>query len=209
MSNLANIRVMVVDDHPVVCRGLAAIIQAEPGMTVAGQASDGQQAVALFREHRPDVTLMDLRMPGMGGVEAIKTIRAEFHDARFIILTTYDGDEDIHRALKAGAQAYLLKGMSDCELVSAIRKVHAGLRYLPENVRKTLANRPPKSDLSGRELQILNLIVTGMSNKQIGDHLGITEATVKWHVNIILSRLNVSDRTQAAVSALDRGIVEL
>jgi two-component system NarL family response regulator len=209
MSNPANIRVMVVDDHPVVCRGLAAIIQAEPGMTVAGQASDGQQAVALFREQRPDVTLMDLRMPGMGGVEAIKSIRAEFHDARFIILTTYDGDEDIHRALKAGAQAYLLKGMSDCELVSAIRKVHAGLRYLPENVRKTLANRPPKSDLSGRELQILNLIVKGMSNKQIGDHLGITEATVKWHVNIILSRLNVSDRTQAAVSALDRGIVEL
>jgi two-component system, NarL family, response regulator len=209
MSVAPSIRVLVVDDHPVVCRGLAAIIQAEPGMAVTGQASDGHQAVAIFRQQRPDVTLMDLRMPAMSGVEAIGVIRAEFPDARFIVLTTYDGDEDIHRALKAGALAYLLKGMSDSELVSAIRKVHAGLRYLPENVRKTLANRPPKSDLSSRELQILNLIVKGMSNKQIGEHLGITEATVKWHINIILSRLNVSDRTQAAVTALDRGIVEL
>jgi DNA-binding NarL/FixJ family response regulator len=203
------IRVLVVDDHPVVCRGLAAIIQAEPGMQVIGQASDGVQAIQMFRKHQPDVTLMDLRMPGMGGVEAIRRIRAEFPQARFVVLTTYQGDEDIHRSLKAGAQAYLLKGMSDAELVQAIRNVHSGLRYLPPNVLETLANRPPKSDLSDRELQILNLIVKGMSNKRIAGALGITEATVKWHVNIILSRLNVTDRTQAAVTALNRGIVEL
>jgi two-component system NarL family response regulator len=209
MQKPDEIRVMVVDDHPVVCRGLAAIIQSEPGMTVSGQAPDGRHAVELFRKHRPDVTLMDLRMPVLGGVDAIKAIRAEFPDARFIVLTTYDGDEDIHRALKAGAQAYLLKGMSDGELVSAIRKVHGGQRYLPDQVRQTLEKRPPMSELSVRELQILKLIVKGMSNKRIGDGLGITEATVKWHVNIILSRLNVSDRTQAAVTALERGIVQL
>jgi two-component system NarL family response regulator len=209
MQKPGEIRVLVADDHPVVCRGLAAIIQAEPGMVVSGQAPDGLQGVKMFREHRPDVTLMDLRMPVMGGVEAIGVIRSEYPDARFIVLTTYDGDEGIHRALKAGAQAYLLKGMSDSELVGVIRKVHAGLRYLPEDVRQSLANRPPKSDLSERELQILKLIVKGLSNKGIGDALGITEATVKWHVNIILSRLQVTDRTQAAVTALDRGIVEL
>jgi two-component system NarL family response regulator len=209
MHRLGEIRVLVADDHPVVCRGLAAIIEAEPGMVVSGQAPDGLQGVKMFREHRPDVTLMDLRMPVMGGVEAIGVIRSEYPDARFIVLTTYDGDEAIHRALKAGAQAYLLKGMSDSELVGVIRKVHSGQRYLPEDVRQSLASRPPKSDLSERELQILKLIVKGLSNKGIGDALGITEATVKWHVNIILSRLQVSDRTQAAVTALDRGIVEI
>jgi two-component system NarL family response regulator len=209
MSRPERIRVLVVDDHPVVCRGLTAIIQAEEGMLVVGQASDGWQAVRMFREHTPDITLMDLRMPVMSGVEAIRAIHAEFSSARFIVLTTYHGDEDIHRALKAGAQAYLLKGMSDTELLEAIRNVHSGLKYLPQPVLESLASRPPKSDLSERELQILHLIVKGMSNKRIGDSLGITEATVKWHVNMILSRLNVSDRTQAAVTALNRGIVEL
>jgi DNA-binding NarL/FixJ family response regulator len=209
MNRPEKIRVLVVDDHPVVCRGLAAIIQAEPGMSVTGQAPDGAQAVRMFREQRPDITLMDLRMPVMSGVEAIRAIHKDFPGARFIVLTTYHGDEDIHRALKAGAQAYLLKGMSDVELLEAIRNVHAGLRYLPQPVLDTLASRPPKSDLSGRELEILHLIVKGMSNKRIGESLGIAEATVKWHVNMILSRLNVSDRTQAAVTALNRGIVEL
>jgi len=209
MSRSDKIRVLVVDDHPVVCRGLTAIIQAEPGMLVVGQASDGLDAVRMFGEHKPDITLMDLRMPLMSGVEAIRAIHMDFPDARFIVLTTYHGDEDIHRALKAGAQAYLLKGMSDIELLEAIRNVHSGLRYLPQPVLESLANRPPKSDLSERELQILHLIVKGMSNKRIGESLGITEATVKWHVNMILSRLHVSDRTQAAVTALNRGIVEL
>jgi DNA-binding NarL/FixJ family response regulator len=202
------IRVLIVDDHPVVCRGLAAIIQSERGMSVVGQAFNGVQAVQMFREHQPDVTLMDLRMPAMTGVEAIRAIRETRPTAVFIVLTTYHGDEDIYRALKAGAQSYLLKGMSDQELVGAIRNVHAGLRYLPQPILDSLANRPPKSELTERELQILKLIVKGMSNRQIAESLGIAEPTVKWHVNILLSRLNVSDRTQAAVAALQRGIVE-
>jgi len=205
----SQIRVLISDDHPVVCRGLASIIQTEPGMEVAAQAANGGQAVQLFREHKPNVTLMDLRMPVMDGVEAIRAIRKENADARIIVLTTYQGDEDIHRALKAGAQSYLLKGMADVELVTAIRNVHAGCRYLPHPVRESLANRPPNSELSGRELQILGLIVKGRSNRQIGEALAITEATVKWHVNIIFSRLNVSHRTQAAVAALSRGLVEM
>ena len=202
------IHVLIADDHPVVCRGLAAIIRCESGMSVAGQASDGRQAVQMFNEHRPDVTLMDLRMPVMGGVEAILTIRKSFPAAVFIVLTTYHGDEDIHRALKAGAQSYLLKGMSDTELIGAIRNVHAGIRYLPKPIMDSLASRPPNSELKDRELQILTLIVKGLSNREIAAALGIAEATVKWHVNILLSRLNVSDRTQAAVAALHRGIVE-
>jgi DNA-binding NarL/FixJ family response regulator len=208
MGKAEIIRVVIADDHPVVCRGLAAIIKTEADMEVVGQASNGQQAVDLFRAHSPDVTLMDLRMPVMSGVEAIRTIRKESPHGGFIVLTTYQGDEDIHRALKAGAQGYLLKGMSDNELIDAIRSVHSGIRYLPKPVLQTLMNRPPKSDLSEREHQILNLIVKGMSNRRIGEELGLTEATVKWYVNIILSRLNVSDRTQAAVAALHRGIVE-
>lgn len=202
------IRVLIADDHPVVCRGLAAIIKTEPGMSVVGQAANGQQAVELYRRHEPHITLMDLRMPVMGGVEAIVAIRREYPTATFIVLTTYEGDEAIHRALKAGAQSYLLKGMSDSELVGAIRNVHAGLRYLPKPIMESLANRPPNSELKDRELQILTLIVKGMSNREIATTLGIAEATVKWHVNILLSRLNVSDRTQAAVAALHRGIVE-
>ena len=203
------IRVLIADDHPVVCRGLASIIRTEPGMTVVGVAANGELAVQMFRQHKPHVTLMDLRMPVMDGVEAIRAIRSEVPDASVIVLTTYQGDEDIHRALKAGAQAYMLKGMSDVELLAAIRNVHAGHKYLPQPVRESLASRPPNSELSARELQILSLIVKGMSNRQIGDVLEIAEATVKWHVNLIFSRLNVSHRTQAAVTALSRGIVEM
>ena len=205
----AHIRVLIADDHPVVCRGLASIIQTEPDMAVVGQAANGEQAVQMFREHKPNVTLMDLRMPAMDGVEAIRAIRSENADASIIVLTTYQGDENIYRALKAGAQSYLLKGMADVELLTAIRNVHAGRRYLPQPIRESLANRPPNSELSGRELQILELIVKGRSNRQIGETLEIAEATVKWHVNIILSRLNVSHRTQAAVAALSRGLVEM
>jgi DNA-binding NarL/FixJ family response regulator len=152
---------------------------------------------------------MDLRLPAMSGVEAIAAMREKSPKLRFIVLTTYDGEEDIVRALRAGAQAYLLKAMSHVELADAIRKVHAGLRYLPEGVSNTLTNRPPESELSPREMDVLKLIVEGRSNREIGDTLGISEATVKWHVNIILGRLRVSDRTQAAVAALKRGIVHL
>jgi two-component system, NarL family, response regulator len=209
MTGAEKIRVMIADDHPVVCRGLSAIIRAERGMRVVGEASNGRQLVEMFRQHTPDVTLIDLRMPLMNGVEAVRAIRKEWPTAGILILTTYEGDEDIFRALEAGAQGYLLKGMPPNELLDAIRNVHHGLRYLPPPVLETLANRPPNSELSSRERQVLKLIVKGMSNRQIADALGISQSTVKWHVNIVLDRLNVSDRTAAAVTALRRGIVEL
>jgi two-component system NarL family response regulator len=205
----AAIRVIIVDDHPVVRFGLAAIIGLQPDMTVAGEAGSGEEACALCESRGADVVLMDLRLRGMSGVEAIRTIRKSNPRLRFIVLTTYDGVEDIHRALEAGAQAYLLKAISHTDLANAIRTVHSGSRYLPPSVSKSLAGRPPQSELSARELQVLELIVRGRSNKEIGDVLGISEATVKWHVNMILSRLDVSDRTQATVAALQRGIVHL
>ena len=205
----AAIRVIIVDDHPVVRFGLGAIIGLQPDMTVAGEAGSGEEACALCESRPADVVLMDLRLPGMSGVEAIRAIRKSSPKLRFIVLTTYDGDEDIHRALEAGAQAYLLKAMSHTDLATAIRTVHSGSRYIPASISKSLAGRPPQSELSARELQVLELIVKGRSNKEIGDALGISEATVKWHVNMILSRLDVSDRTQATVAALQRGIVHL
>jgi two-component system, NarL family, response regulator len=209
MIAVEKIRVMIADDHPVVCRGLSAIIRAERGMRVVGEASNGQQLIQMFRQHTPDVTLIDLRMPVMDGVEAVRIIRRDYPSAGILILTTYKGDEDIFRALEAGAQGYLLKGMPPHELLDAIRNVHHGLRYLPPPVLETLASRPPNSALSNRELQVLKLIVKGMSNKRIGEELGISQSTVKWHVNIVLARLNVADRTAAAITALRRGIVEL
>jgi DNA-binding NarL/FixJ family response regulator len=202
------IRVMVVDDHPVVRFGIAAMISAQPDMVVVAQAGTGKEAIQMFGRHNVDVTLMDLRLPEMSGVDAIRAIRSSHPDSAFIVLTTYQGDEDIHRALAAGAQAYLVKGMSYDELVGAIRKVHSGERYLPPAVIEALSKRPPNSELSPRELQILELIVKGRSNREIAEELQITVGTVKWHVNTILSRLHVSDRTQAAVTALHRGIVE-
>ena len=203
------IRVMIADDHPIVCLGLATMIDSQPDMTVVAQASNGREAVEMFTQHTPDVTLIDLRMPEMSGVDAIKAIRARHPGAVFIVLTTYQGDEDIHKAMAAGAQGYLLKGMPHDDLLEAIRRVKGGSQYLPPSVRSSLANRLPSSELSPRELQILELIVKGLSNKQIADRLGITEGTVKWHVNAILGRMNVSDRTQAAVAALNSGIVQL
>ena len=209
MSDSMTIRVILVDDHPVVRFGLAAIIGLQPDMTVVAEAGSGEEACAICDRHPADVVLMDLRLPGLSGVEAIRAIRKPHPKLRFIVLTTYDGDEDIHKALEAGAQAYILKGMSHNELVNAIRTVHSGLKYIPASVSKSLAERPPHSELSARELEVLGLIVKGRSNREIGEALGISEATVKWHVNIILSRLNVSDRTQATVAALQRGIVHL
>jgi DNA-binding NarL/FixJ family response regulator len=209
MSGPSTIRVIIVDDHPVVRFGLAAIIGLQPDLSVVAEAGSGEEACSICSRQAADVILMDLRLPGMSGVEAIRTIRKAQPKLRFIVLTTYDGDEDIHRALEAGAQAYLLKAMSHNDLISAIRTVQAGLKFIPETVSKSLEERPPHSALSARELEVLELIVKGRSNREIGDALGISEATVKWHVNIILSRLNVSDRTQAAVAALQRGIVHL
>ncbi len=209
MKSTKSINVMVVDDHPVVCSGLAAIVNGQRDMHVVAVAGDGQAAVELFARHQPDVTLMDLRMPEMSGVDTIRSIRQSQPVSRFIVLTTYEGDQDIERALSAGAHGYLLKGMSGETLISSIRSVHAGLKVLPPPILRSLADRPLHSELSPRELDILRLIVKGLSNRQIGDSLGITEGTVKWHINLLLSRLNVRDRTQAAVTALKRGIVEL
>lgn len=200
---------MVVDDHPMVRFGLAAFLNAQPNMEVVAQASTGEEAIELFDEFQPDVVLMDLRLPGISGVEAIRSIRGQHPDSRFVVMTTYEGDEDIYQALAAGAQAYLIKCMPSDVLVDAVRKVHGGLRAIPSSVAKNLATRTPNSKLTQRERDVLELIVKGRSNKEIAAELGITEGTVKCHVNVILSRLGVSARTQAAIAALQRGIVHL
>src|SRR6266496_5627632 len=198
---------MVIDDQAVVRQGLVSLIGTVPDMTVIAEGTNGQQAIELYRKHRPDVTLIDLRMPILGGVEAIITIRREFPDARLIVLTSYDGDEDIYRSLQAGAQGYLLKDMFFEELELAIRKVHSGSRLIPGPVAERLAERMTGSDLTSRELEVLEQIVRGRSNKEIGVLLKISEATVKSHINNLLSKLGVTDRTQAATTALKRGLV--
>ena len=203
------IRIMVIDDQAVVRQGFVALIDTVPDMVVVAEGTNGQQAIELYRLHRPDITLIDLRMPQLGGVEAIVAIRREFPDARLIVLTTYDGDEDIYRSLQAGAQGYLLKDMFFEELEDAIRKVHTGSRRIPAHVAERLAERMGTSDLTGREIEVLEQIVAGNSNKAIAQRLNISEATVKSHINNILSKLGVSDRTQAATTALQRGLVHL
>ena len=209
MSELAKISVLVVDDHPLMRFGVSTMINAQSDMAVVAQASDGREAIEQFRLHEPDVTLMDLRLPGMSGVEAIRAIREFNSHAHVAVLTTYEGDEDIHQALAAGARGYLLKGMSSETLVDAIRRVHAGLRSLPPPVARTLASRTPNSEISPREREVLSHVVHGKSNREIAALLGITEATVKCHVSELLRRLDVTDRTQAAVSALKRGFVHI
>jgi two-component system NarL family response regulator len=203
------IRIMVIDDQAVVRQGFVALINTVADMSVIAEGTNGQQAIELYRLHRPDITLMDLRMPQLGGVEAITAIRKEFPDARLIVLTTFDGDEDIYRSLQAGAQGYLLKDMFFEELEEAIRKVHGGSRRIPTHVAERLAERMGSSDLTGREIEVLEQIVGGNSNKAIASRLNISEATVKSHINNILSKLGVSDRTQAATTALQRGLVHL
>jgi two-component system NarL family response regulator len=200
---------MVVEDHHIVRQGLVALLATIPDMMVVAEAADGKQAIGLFRQHRPDVTLMDLRLPGMSGVEAVEQIRHEFAAARIIVLTTFDGDEDIYRALQAGARGYLLKGMFGDELMDAIRAVHSGKSRIPPLVAERLAERMGGPSLTSRELEVLELIVLGNSNKEIGGELAISEATVKTHVNSILDKLGVTDRTQAVRTALQRGIVHL
>lgn len=203
------IRVLIADDHSIVRQGLVTIINRDPEMTVIAQAENGQQAIDLFREHQPDVTLMDLRMPEVGGVEAISAICAEFKPARIIVLTTYDGDEDIYRGLHSGAQGYLLKDTKSHEVLNAIRTVARGQQYIPPDVGAKLVQRLNNPELRERELAVLGLMAQGMSNLEIGMALSISENTVKTHVNRILSKLGVSDRTQAVIVAVKRGIVSL
>ena len=201
--------VLVVDDHPIMRLGIAAIINAQPDMKICAQAGSGEDAVRLFHRHRPNVVLMDLRLPGMSGLEALRAIRREDPSARCVVLTTYEGDEDIHQALAAGAAGYIIKAMSHDTLVDALRRVHAGSRYLPSPVAQSLAGRTPNSDLSPREREVLSLMVQGKSNKDIAGALHITEATVKSHVSVILERMGVTDRTQAVIAALQRGLEHL
>lgn len=203
------IRLLVVDDHPVVRHGLVALLRTVEGMEVIAEANGGEDAVKLYREHLPDVTLMDLRLGTMGGVEAIQVIRADYPAAKIIVLTTFDGDEDIYRALQAGAKGYLLKGMSVDELISTIRAVNLGRSRIPAEIAEKLADRMSGPQLTRRELGVLQRIVQGRSNKEIGSDLLISEATVKTHINSLLSKLAVSDRTQAVTAAIQRGIVHL
>ena len=201
------IRILCVDDHPIVLEGLVSIIRLQTDMTVVAEAGDGNAAVEKYREHEPDVVVMDLRMPGLGGVEATALIRKEFPSARIIVLTTYEGDEDIHRALEAGAQAFLLKNMMGGALLQTIREVLAGRRCVPPPVAARLAEHTPRILLSSRELEVLKLIAEGLRNKEIGAALSIAENTVKIHTVNIFRKLNVTDRTQAVVSAFKRGII--
>jgi DNA-binding NarL/FixJ family response regulator len=203
------IRVLIVEDHNVVRQGLVALLNVVEGLEVVGEAADGVEAIAQYRKSRPDITLVDLRLPRMGGVEVIQRIRMEAPQARLIVLTTYDGDEDIYRALKAGAKAYLLKGMTTDELISTIREVHAGKSRIPPLIAEKLAERVGTEDLTPRESDVLEQIVYGRSNKEIATELEISEATVKTHINSLLSKLGVTDRTQAATTAIRRGIVPL
>jgi DNA-binding NarL/FixJ family response regulator len=203
------IRILIVEDHPIMRFGIATILNATPDMETVAQAGSAEEAIEIYEKVLPDITLMDLQLPGMSGVDAIRNIIARHREARFVVLTTYEGDEDIHQALEAGARSYIIKGMPHNALVSALRRVHSGGRFLPTPISQVLSSRTPNSDLSSREREVLNLIVKGKNNKEIARELGITEATVKCHVGVILSRLNVSDRTQAAIAALQRGLVHL
>ena len=203
----AVIRLLVVDDHALVRQGVAAVVGRERDMSVVGEAATGFQAVEQFRLLRPDVTIIDLGLPVMDGAEAMNTIRAEFPRSRFIALTVYEGDEDIDRALKAGAQAYLLKSVVPSQLVDTIRAVHAGLRRLPPELAERLLDRGPGPGLTPREVDVLRLMANGQSNIEIARTLHITKGTAKWFVSSILSKLGADDRTEAVTTALERGIL--
>jgi two-component system, NarL family, response regulator len=203
------IRIMVVDDHFAIRMGLAGSINLEPDMAVEAEASNGSQAIEGFRKHQPDIVLMDLKLPGTSGIEATTAICKEFPKAAIIMLSTHDGEEDIYRSLQAGARAYILKDAAREELMAAIRKVHAGERVISPAVGARLAERMTRAELTAREVEVLKLMAKGRSNKEIGSTLGIAEVTVKLHVGHLLTKLNANDRTQAATTALQRGILHL
>ena len=203
------IRILTVDDHPLLRDGIAALVASQSDMEVVGEASDGLEALEKFRKHRPDITLMDLVMPKMKGVDAITAIRAEFPEARIIVLTTYTGDVQVLHALKAGARAYLLKGLLRKELLETVRAVHTGRKCIPPEIAAQIAEHAGDEALSAREIDVLRLIASGNANKQIADQLSITEETVKGHVRNVLAKLSANDRTHAVTIGLKRGIIEL
>src|SRR5690349_9648547 len=209
MNEPALIRILVADDYLVVRKGLVTAINSQPDMVVVAEAMNGRQAVEMFQQHAPDIVLIDLRMPLMSGLEAVKAIRQQSADARLIVLTMYDGDEDIYRAFQAGARAYLLKDMVGEQMLEAIREVYAGRRHIPPEIGARLAERLPLSELTAREVEVLTLIVKGLTNSDIAGVLKISKGTVKIHVNNIYGKLGVNDRTQATTTALQRGIVHL
>jgi DNA-binding NarL/FixJ family response regulator len=209
MSELARIRVFSVDDHPLLQEGLAAIINNQPDMVLIAQASNAQQGIQLFRKHKPDVTLMDLRLPDQSGIDAMIAIRAEFSEARIIMLTTFEGDVEIQRALEAGARGYMLKSMPPKDLVEVIRQVHTGKKRIPPQLAAQLAEHISDEDLTAREIEVLSQIAGGNRNRDIAEKLFITEETVKVHIKHIMEKLGASDRTQAVAIGLRRGIIEL
>jgi DNA-binding NarL/FixJ family response regulator len=203
------IEILIVDDHPIMRFGIASIIGTQPDMKVVGQAGSGEECVDLFSRLDPDLTLMDLQLPGMSGASAIQNIRSKNSAAKVIVLTTYKGEDDIFQALRSGASGYLIKGMSHDRLVEAIRRVHSGKTYFPPEISSKLMTRTRDEILSSREREVLALIAEGDGNKQIGKKLGLTEGTVKCHVGSILGKLQVEDRTQALIVALHRGLIHL
>ena len=203
------IRVLAVDDHPLLREGIAALIGSEEDMELIGEASNGREALDLFRKYQPDITLMDLQMPEMNGIDAIGAIRGEFPEARIIVLTTHPGDVQVSRALKAGARAYLMKGELRKELLETIRAVHAGQKRLSSEIAAEIAEHATDGALTPREIGVLRLVAAGNSNKEIGAQLSLTEVTVKSHVKNILAKLGANDRTHAVTIALKRGIIDL
>jgi DNA-binding NarL/FixJ family response regulator len=209
MSQGNRIRVLSVDDHPLLREGIAAMINGQPDMTLVAGAASGRDALVLFREHRPDVTLMDLRLPDMSGIDALIAIRAEFDDARIVLLTTFEGDAEIQRALQAGAKGYLLKSMPPRELLAGIREVHAGKKFIPPQIVSTLAQHLGEAALTRREIEVLQALAGGGGNRDIAESLFISEETVKVHVKHIMEKLGAADRTEAVTIAVRRGIIEL
>jgi DNA-binding NarL/FixJ family response regulator len=209
MTEQTQIRILSVDDHPLLREGIATIINNQPDMVLVSQATSGTEAIQYHREHRPDVTLMDLRLPDLSGIDAVIAIRAEFPEARIVMLTTFEGDVDIQRALEAGARGYLLKNMPPSELVQVIRQVHAGKKRVPPEVASHLAEHMSDEALTPREIEVLRQIAGGNRNRDIGDHLFISEETVKVHIKHLMDKLGARDRTQAIAIAVRRGIIQL
>lgn len=209
MNGDNSISVLIVDDHPVVRDGLGAMLSAEPDIRVVGEAGTGAEAIALIAALRPNVCVVDLLLPDFGGAEIIRRVCERSSDTGFVVLTSVAGDEEIYRALEAGARGYLFKDMARKELIQAIRAVHKGQRYIPAQVGSRIAENLPRSDLSGREIEVLQLVAVGMRNKEIAYQLGITEATVSTHMKHVLEKLHATDRTQAVTAALHRGVIRL